>query len=120
QHQARPIEHQTVIAANLVDHDDWNLVLSGDAGEHAAAKLTFPDPEWRRRDVEQEIAPGADQNFDWVKSIKLLGPELLIIPRVFADRQGHAIAAEGKQFLALGGREVTHLVEDVIGRKEHL
>src|SRR5882724_5352257 len=45
---------------------------------------------------------------------------MLVVPGVFADRQGNLLAAEIEQLLALGGGEIAHLVEDIVGRKQHL
>ena len=50
----------------------------------------------------------------------MLIPEALVVPGVLTDGQSHLIAAKAEQLLALGGSEVAHLIEDVIGGQQHL
>ena len=61
QNQAGTVKHQVVIAADLIDHGDRDLVLPGDRGQHLAAQLTLAQPERGRGNIQHEVAAGLDQ-----------------------------------------------------------
>ena len=95
-------------------------MLTGDGGQHVTAQLALADPERRRGNVKHEVSTGSHQGIDRIDRVQPLVPELLVVPRVFADGKCHAIAAERKQFLTLGGSEVAHLIKNVVGGQQHL
>ena len=45
---------------------------------------------------------------------------MFVVPGILTDGQRHLLAAKAEQLLALGGSEVAHLVEDVVGGQQHL
>src|SRR5580704_7816191 len=119
-HQAGTVEHETVVASDLVDENHWNLVLARNAGQHVAAKFALANPERRGGNIENEVPACPNEGFDRIDRIHLFGPETFVVPGIFANGQRHAIATERKQFLTFGGSEVAHLVEDVVGGEQHL
>src|SRR5579864_6072883 len=94
--QAGAIEDETVVAANLVDQNNGDFMLPGDAGQHVTAQFALADPERRGRNVQYEIPAGLDQGVHGIDGIEALHPKLLVVPCVLADRERHAIAAESK------------------------
>src|ERR1700722_5647473 len=120
ENDARSIEQQAVIAPDLIDHGDWNFVLTSDRRQHVAAQFTLTNPEWRCGDVEHEVAARANERLDRIDRVKALGPEQLVVPGIFADGKRNLIAAEWKQALTFRGSEVTHLVENVVSGQQHL
>ena len=92
----------------------------GDGGEHLPAHLNFAVPEGRRGDVEQEGRALAHQVFDGVGRIQTVGPEILVVPGVFADGDGQPFAFKIDYALARCRGEVALLVEDVVKGQEHL
>ena len=61
QHEAGAVKDQAVIAADLVDHDDRHLVVTGDGGQHLAAEFALAHPKGRGGNVEHEVAAGLNQ-----------------------------------------------------------
>ena len=119
-HQARSVENQAVVAPDLVHHRDRNFLILRDGREHVAAQFALTQPKWRGGNVEHEVAAGSNQFFDRVDAIQTLVPETLVVPGILTDSQSHLVAAKAEQLLALGGSEVAHLIEDVIGGQQHL
>ncbi len=120
ENDAGAVKDQAVVASDLIDQRDRNFMMARDGGQHVAAQFALADPKGRRGNVEHEVPTGSDQRLDGIGRVQALGPEQLVVPCVFADGERHAVAAEGEQVLALGGREVAHLVEDVVCGQEHL
>ena len=119
-HQARSVEDQAVVAPDLVHHRDRNFLILCDGRQHVAAQFALAQPKRRRGNVEHEVSAGADQFFDRIDAIQPPVPEALVVPGILTDGQSHLLAAKAEQLLALGGSEVAHLVEDVIGGQQHL
>ena len=93
--------------------------MTGDGGQHLAAKFALAHPEWRGGNVEHEVAAGLNQRLDRIDRVEALVPEVLVVPGVLADGERHLLAAERKQRLASGRGEVAHLVEHVVGGQKH-
>ena len=74
----------------------------------------------RRGNVQQNFSARADQVLDRVDAIKAPIPKMLIVPGVFADREGHRLAIDADDLLMIGGREVPHLVEDIVAGQQPL
>src|SRR5690242_11556423 len=62
-YQTRSIEDQAVVTANLIAHDYRNFEICSDGLQHLQPNFPFVYCEWRSRDIDDEIAPGADQLF---------------------------------------------------------
>ena len=96
EHDAGAIEDQAVIAPDLIDQRDRNLVVACDGNQHVAAQFALADPERRRRDVEHEVSARANQSLDGIDRVQAFGPEQLVVPCVFADGKCHPVTAEGE------------------------
>ncbi len=122
--EARAVEDQRVVSADLVDHDDGHMVALGDGREHLEADLALVTPVGRGGDVEDERAgsfPGFTHKFvDGIDGIEALRPEGLVVPGVFANGEGDAFAIKAEGLLAFGWREIALFVEDVVEGQEHL
>ncbi len=119
-YQARSIEQQTVVPANLVHHRHGNPLIFCNRRQHVMSQLPLPKPEWRSRNIEHEIAARSYQFFDRIDAIKPPVPETLVVPGVFANGQSHLLVTQAEQMLARGGSKIAHLIEDVIGWQQHL
>ena len=65
-------------------------------------------------------APGLCEFFDRIAQIQALLPELFVVPGILADRDGRLAAPHWMQGLLCRRNEPARLVEDVIGRQQHL
>ena len=45
---------------------------------------------------------------------------MFVVPGIFADGQGHAVAAEIEKLLAASRREIAHFIEYIVGGQQHL
>ena len=120
EHNAGAIEDQAVIATDLVHHHNRNAIIAGNGSEHLAAELALAYPEGRRRDIQNKVASSFDQLVHRIKPVELAVPEVLVVPRILANGESHAVATEIEQLLRICRGEVAHLIEDVVGGKQHL
>jgi hypothetical protein len=117
---AGTIEHQAIVASDLVHHGHRHAIIARNGRQHLAAQLAFADPERRGRYVEHKVAACFQELFDRICGIEPPPPKMSVIPRVFADRQRHLLPAKRKQLLLAGRSEVTRFVKDVVSRQQFL
>src|ERR1019366_7555129 len=103
---------------NLVHQRNRNAVVPGNGGQHVKSQFAFVKIKRRRRDVQQDLSTRADQVLHRIDSVQLTVPEILVVPRVFANRERELLAVKGQQLLAIGGREVAHLVKHVVAGQQ--
>jgi hypothetical protein len=114
------IEHQAVIAADLVHHGDGNLVVLRNRRKHLLTEFAFADMERGRGDVQQDLATGAEQVFDRIDAVKAAVPEILVIPGIFTDRKGQFRVVKWEEFLVFRRGKVSALIENVVRWKQSL
>ncbi len=95
-----------------------------------AAQVALAGPKRRGGDVEDEARvarngigqgrPLAHEVVDGVDGVEEARPESLVVPGVLADGDGERAVVVQGEGLALGGLEVTLLVEDVVEGQQHL
>ena len=117
---APAVEHQVVVAAELVDVDERHAVLARHAAEHLLAPLVLAGRERRRRQVDDRLGAGADQLLDRIVVIAAPLPEVAIVPDVFADADAEPPSGDLEDLRAVERLEVPVLVEDVVGRQQRL
>src|ERR1019366_4835071 len=118
QRETRSVKHEAVVSANLVHQRNRNAVVPGNGGQHVKSQFAFVKIKRRRRDVQQDLSTRADQVLHGIDSVQLTVPEILVVPRVFANRERKLLAVKGQQLLAIGGREVAHLVKHVVAGQQ--
>jgi hypothetical protein len=115
---AAPVEHQVVVAADLVDVNHRELVLPGEFGQHPLAQALLADRKRRGRHVDEQVGAGPPRLFDRIAVVAAALPEVAIVPDVLADADGDRVPANLDDVTALTGFEVAVFVEDVVGRQE--
>ena len=112
------VKDQAVVAAHLIAHQHRNAVAAGHGGQHLAADGALGVPERRRGKVDVQGGLLAHQLFHGIDGVEAARPEVLIVPRVFADGDGKAHAVQLDHLLRFGWRKVPLLVENVVERQE--
>ena len=118
--EGRAIEDEAVVAADLVAHEDGDVVAMGNGGEHLAAHFALGVPEGRRGEVDVDGRILAHQLFQRIEGVETARPEVLVVPGIFADGDGEAQTVEFDDLLAAGGQEVALLIEDVVEGQQPL
>ena len=114
------VEHQIVVATDLIAVEYGQAVLAGHVGKHAFAYGLLAQGEGRCGKVEDGVKALLDQGFHRVRRIAPGAPEILVVPDVFADGDPQALAAYLHQAGATAGLEITVLVEDIISGQKGL
>ncbi len=117
---AAAVEHEIVVAAELIHVGDRHVVLARHAAEHLLAPDVLAGRERRGRQVDDRRGAGIDQLFDRIVVIAAPLPEIAIVPDVLADADADPRAAEIEHLRAVKRLEVAILVEDVVGRQQRL
>ena len=115
-----PVEHQLVVAPDLVHVEQGSPVLRRFLSNHVAADRGLADREGTRRDIEQDRGAAVGELAHRVAGIEALRPEVAIVPDLLAHGQPEAHAFEVEWLDAAAGLEVAVLVEDVVGRQQRL
>ena len=72
----------------------------------------------RGRDIQKDAGSLLDELGDGVAGMARLGPEIFVVPDIFADGDAELFAAHAVDNL-FAGLEVTRFVEHVVGGQEH-
>ena len=117
---AGAVEDERVVATHLVYVNDGTVMLLGDGAKHFDAQGALVDGVGRGGDVEENASSLLDELSDGVAGVARLGPEIFVVPDVFADGDAQLFAAHAIDIILVAGLEVARFVEDVVGRQEHL
>ena len=85
--EARSVEHQAIVATNLVHHGNRNAIMPGDSRQHVLAKFALAQVERRSRDVQQNLPARPDEVLHRIDAVEATVPEVLVVPGVLADGQ---------------------------------
>ena len=119
ENKAGSVKDQAIISANLIYECNRHVIISRDGGQHVMPQLALVRPERRCRNVEHKISAGMYECLDRIHGIETARPEMLVVPGVLTDGQGHLLSTKWKQYLAACRRKITHLVEDIVSRQQH-
>jgi hypothetical protein len=103
----------------LIDVDDRAVIVNGDGTQHLEAQAAFVDGVGRSGDIQQNASSLLDNFGDGVAIVAAIGPEIFVVPYVFADGDAQLFLAQAVDVLLFGGLEVTAFVENIVGRQEH-
>ena len=117
---ARAVEDERIVAAHLVDINHGALMGTRQGVQHFETHGAFFDGVRRRGDINDDAGSLRHEIDDRIRLVELLGPEIFVVPDVFADGDAQLLAAERKNLLARRGLEIARLVEDVVGGQQHL
>ena len=117
-HTAAAIEHQIVVAAELIHVGDRHTVTSRHAAEHLFAEALLAGDEGRRREIEDGLRAGANQLLDRVVMVAPALPEVAVVPDVLTDADAEPHAADVEHLRAVERLEVAVFVEDVVGGQQ--
>ena len=120
QGQRRPIKDQAVVAAHLVAQQHRNAVAPSDGRQHLPSQLALRVPERRRRQVDVHRRMLRHDLLHRVDGVETPRPEILVVPRVFADGDAQAHAVKLNHLLRTSRREVALFIEDVVERQQAL
>ena len=118
--EAGAVEDQFVVAAHLIHVHDRQTEAAGHRGEDLAAQRPLTLVVGRSVDGDDDAGAGVREFIHRVPPVQRPFPELLVVPGVLADGEGNGQAADFDHRLLFGGTEVARLVEDVVGRQQHL
>ena len=89
---ARAVENQAVVAPHLIDVNDRPFVRQRNRPQHLEAQCALVEGIRRTREVQQ-YRTSLPHNFaDRVALVHGLGPKVLVVPHVFADRDSQLFA----------------------------
>jgi len=111
---AAAVEHQFVVAADLIAKHDRALGFLRKALEHGTACGVLAQMPGRCRNVQYDACPRLGEFNRRVVLVAPHGPEILVVPDVLANRDPDLLAIEGERFVCLRWFEVTIFVEHVI------
>ena len=94
-------------------------MLLGDGAKHFDAQGALVDGVGRSGDVQKDASSLLDEFGDGVAGIARLGPEILVVPHIFADGDPELFAAHAVNVIFFAGLEVTRLVEYVVRGQQH-
>jgi len=117
---AGAVEDERIVAADLVDVDDRPAVLLGDGAKHFDAQGALVDGVGRGGNIQKDAGSLLDELGDGVAGVAGLGPEILVVPDVFADGDAQLFVTEAINVIPFARLEVAGFVEDVVGGQEHL
>ena len=115
---APAVEHQVVVAAELIDVDDAHFVAARHAAEHLLAKMVFSGGERRRREVQDRLCAGRREFLDRIVVVAAPLPEVAIVPDVLADADAEPSSSDLKNLRAVKRLEIPVFVEDVVSRQQ--
>jgi hypothetical protein len=115
-----PIEHELVVAADLVHVKKIPAVFDCFLGDEPPADVRHFTGERARRDVDQHLGAGRRDLADRVAMVELPRPYVLVVPDVLADRDAEPDAARRHRRDVMCGLEIAILIEDVVRRKQRL
>ena len=118
--QARSIEDQVILTADLIDEDQGASPTPGHLGQHARAQVALLHSVGRGRNVDEQVGARGHQLLDGILAIQAPGPEIAIVPHVLADRDAEAMAGEVDRGHGLGRLEIAPFIENVVGRQQRL
>jgi hypothetical protein len=120
QRQTRTIEYKTVIAADLIDKNNGNAMLTRNGRQHRLPKRGLAHMKRRSRDIDNQPPSGAHKVLNRVRTIKSTTPECFVVPRVLTDSQCDWLSTKSEKALGRGRREVAHLIKDVVRGQQAL
>ena len=120
QRQARSVEDQVVLSADLIDEDQGAGPMPGHVGQHARSQVTLGHGVGRGRNIDEQVSARSHQLFDGIFAIQAPGPEIAVVPHVLADRDAEAMAGEVDRGHGLGWLEIAPFIENVVGRQQRL
>ena len=118
--QARAVEEQLVVATDGVAIDERSADLRDEAGEHLHAEPIFAEVPGRSGDVEKNLRASLDELTRGVAQVAALVPKRFVVPDILADRQADFASVEIDGGVFLSRLKIAVLVEDIVGREQHL
>jgi len=113
--EARAIEDEAVVAADLIDVNDGDFVMSRRGSKHVDAQAALIKIIGRRRNIEENCSSLPDKLGDGIAFIEALNPEFLVVPAIFANGDAELLALKQEIRLRTRGLKITRFVEDVVG-----
>ncbi len=117
---ARTIKYETVVAANLIDVDDGNVMLAGESAKHVEPEAALVNRVRGSRDIQKNAGSLPHKLGDGIAFIQALCPEIFVVPGILANGDAELLFVEANDRLRMRGLEITRLVEDVVGGQQHL
>ena len=103
---ARAVENQVVVAADLIDIDNWTPLFLGDGAQHLKAQISLVDGIGRGGKIQQDAGSLLAEFHHRVTLIQACGPEIRVIPHVLANRDAKVFILEAVDHLLLGRLKV--------------
>src|SRR4029077_10571696 len=116
----RAIKDQAVVAADLIDIHHGTPLIHRDGAQHLETQRALVNRVRRSRDIQQQGSSLPDQLGHGITVVAAAGPEILVVPGVFANGDSELLAVKPEHGLALRGLKITRFVEDVVRGKQHL
>src|SRR2546427_8569268 len=90
----------------------------GQRMQHVAAQGALVERERGGGNVDDDAGSLPDELGDGIALVEPLGPEILVVPDVFADGDAEFFRAERINELLRARLEIARFVEDVVGRQK--
>ena len=119
QRNARTIENEAVVSSYLIHVDHRPFVGQSNGAQHLETQRALVERIGGPGEIQQHRTSLPDNFADRVAFVKLLGPEILVVPDVFADGDAQLLAVQAKHVLAIRRLEVTRFIEHVISGQQH-
>ena len=101
--EAAAVENQTVIPADLIDIDDRACVMAREGAQHVDAEIALVDRVGRGGNIDDNFGALGDQFGYGVAFVERLGPEIFVIPDIFADRDSQLLPPSANVNCSLAG-----------------
>src|SRR4051794_39325873 len=118
--EARTIKYKLVVSAHHVRVNLGQSEARSRCAEDRFALSPLSDVPGRRVDSDDEVCALLCEFFYRVAAVTTPLPILLIVPGVFANTQSNSSAVQCANALLVARKKIACLVEDVIGRQQHL
>src|SRR6202008_1522138 len=100
---------EAVVAADLVDVNDRDVVFARDGLQHVVPQRTLVERVGGGGDIQQQGTSLPDDLGDRIAVVESLRPEALIVPTILADRDPQVFGLEWEYELVVRGLEVAGL-----------
>ncbi len=116
---AGAIKDQAVIAADLIHVNDGTAMVDSDGAQHLKPQASFVDGVRRGGDIQKNGSSLRDDFGDGVAIIAAIGPEILIVPDVFANGDAQLLVSEPIDGLSISRLKIADFIENVVGGQKH-
>ena len=91
-----------------------------DRSQHVHAESALINRIGRCGDVQQHVSSLLEKLDNWVAVVAAIRPEILVVPRVFANRHAKRLAMKLHGLLFFRRMEITRFIEHVVRGQQHL